>query len=444
MVAVKLERLIFLLAVAATSSVSGCKSFQTKQPSSHLHHCQTPTKPAIVDVGGQVASPARLEIGDDGLNLRRALTLVGGLQGGAVQSTIAPGAPPNLAQWQQAIETAGTLSQRVTLLHNNDQLPAVEAKALKDEIDQAHKLADSFQGGFNIDPETYKDLRTEIFQLAGAKEEVTNPASSKAGRDKRAAEIPSLQQKVNEGIKKLSSTTVPVNVSAAPDSGTFLVGISRQVNNTPTTHYFPYDLSLTGAAGEIKLQAGDLIQVVDYRRTSLGPNATNAGGIGGATIQGFVRNPGTVPTGVPFIKNALSNAQPAFPDDNAVLLVQRTSPDGLGQDVFVLPRGAVESGAMANSRILSGDLYHYTTLAQSPLVLQSLVEKALRAPSASAAKSKLAARGTPKPGSLKDRCQQHRQQAIGQSGDVASRLRRNVAGAGETIRARLGANLPVR
>ncbi len=375
------------------SATAGCGRFAR-----HLHngaHCfpfrrEAPQDIiATVNVGGQVHEPGRVEIGS-GLTLHRALMSAGGARELAV-SDARTTSDPELATKLNKIASIGRLIGK----YNYYEI------AWDDYMDQAK----------NIIPITRQqaiDARIEQESIVGRlitelSRSLSNTSltrlltySAQAGRwEEQLRLYNSLPPqgplaKVEEQARKTSEHEAEAlkfllemrvgGTSFRSIRSEFFVGLSRPYADPPVTYYFPYDLVISGQPGEIALQDGDTVDVVDVRDTELNPQSGVSGGeVSNVAIDGYVQNPGVL-SAVTTIGGVHAQSSPTINDPRSVWMLVRPGPSGVGERVFVLPDRLVQAnGAASDAPTLNGDVYTYVILPQVPIVLETLLLRTLDA-----------------------------------------------------------------
>ncbi len=125
----------------------------------------------------------------------------------------------------------------------------------------------------------------------------------------------------------------PGAASVQSTRGEYLVALERTRAEPPATYYFPQSLVVTGLAGDIALQDGDGVQVVDIRDTSLNPVDVLAGYEHRVQIRGYVREP-RVEEGIAFISGIHREADSQLTDHRRVWMLERPAEAGARQKRF--------------------------------------------------------------------------------------------------------------
>jgi hypothetical protein len=380
-----------LVCAVAILAASGCCTLGEGDHRFHHRNDSGVIVPAeTVDVGGEVASPGRLEIQEGGISLRRALALAGGIrQGGAgVAEESVAFDPARLSEIEELARKQGEARAIPDLVEFAMVQIPLSPEALATMIAAAGDAGTKADALIMADKDRpwfvdLEQIKTKYAALANCEERikfkahpelavlVENQPMSKLEGDKTKLlnEIQVLKQKL---IETRSTTFVGVK----ENSRAYLVALRRDAADG-NTHYFPYESASAGLAGEIPLLPGDLVQVVHYAQSSLGAKRDATAG-SGVIVQGFVENPGLkrIEGGFSRIKELQEKTNSLTKNDpNAVWTVSRLSPGG-EQEVFVIPPDLAGS-VMGDARLVGNDTLTLTSLPLVPIVTEGLLQRSL-------------------------------------------------------------------
>jgi protein involved in polysaccharide export with SLBB domain len=387
---------IFACVLAVLPLLSACQSFRKH----HFHHhhgdaAQTTPETVVstVDIGGDVTNPARLIFGEEGLTLRRALVLAGGAREQVSRQVAASRTiPAELREWQRLDEEDGEVFAKMQILKMPIGIrPSIANNWVLADLEARHAELQS----------RITNLRSQLGGTLGFSEEMLNLISGESRSlggsrvDLLVAEASTDQAAIaqaNETFLK-SERTVATLLTKLPEeqpqllipqTRTLLAAIQRSEPDGRVTYFVPYESAMTEMTGDILLRDHDLVQVIDYRLTSLNPlrTAAETGGVS-FTVGGLVQNPGTFE-----IREALTIGRLAFVADPLVANVpgvawtlRRQSPSGLGEEVFIIPTsGPAVSEQILGAPTLGGDVFTYLTMPQIPLIFESIARQVLQEP----------------------------------------------------------------
>lgn len=368
----------------------GCASVAPRLQSARIFLCHDESEDQLpyVNVGGHVHNPIRIEIERSGLTLLRALMAAGTAR--TIEAEQAPEereeVPPAIQEiitqakaigrlnfYKRAWNLREEVAKTVIPLAKSDV--AAARKKLDQEVADLITLASKQLASKQIDPAVLDRIKLAAIE-AGAKEEelrlidkiqVTTGSIDdikgllKVHQDKIDKEVwPLLLQRKGAGVRALR--------------GEFLVALSRSTTNPPVTYYFPYDLTLSGLPGEIALQNGDAVDVVDFRDSEISPAGGNVSGAeSNVLVDGFVERSGVL-SKVFTIGEVHTKSTATIGDARSVWMLVRSSP--AGEKIFVLPDHMVQpNGVAAGAPVQEGDIYMYLITPQVPIVFESLLSR---------------------------------------------------------------------
>jgi hypothetical protein len=379
------------LAFSAASVIAGCQVLSEREGHHHRRDVAEVVRPATVDVGGDVVNPGRLEMTEQGMSLRRALALSGGIRQGV---TAVPGDalkfdPSTVKQLKELWSRIGKMTafadytnQAVAKGEPLPIDPAVIAQNQKD-LDEAKKTAGELLAK-QKDSTWFTDLDIlrRLVERYENKEEILRllekyPTQKNLIGGQTKEQIEKSRDEAKEQIedleKRVATTRDQAVVALKNDTRGYLVALQR--GSPPDSYYFPFEAASSGVAGEIPLQPDDLVQILHYSETTLGRSQQLAIGEN-LSVQGFVHSPGIhrIDVGLSHVQD-LSNKFPEFKASNAVWTLARANASG-GADVFVLPPD-LASGTMSDVRLLGNDALTLTTLPLVPVVTEGLLQRSL-------------------------------------------------------------------
>ncbi len=373
--------------------LSGCGQLKAKVHGERkcLHHKRDVEEPvAAVDVGGQVHEPKTLQIGPDGLTLRRAVMSAGGARELVVSET--RGTPESdIVEELNELKSLGREIGKQTLyrdIHDGTEeaeeiidAPRADAvKAIEEAENRAEAIIDS--ASRRVGRQLLEELKYNSRDVGYAQESLglydqlqPRGLNRQKVQDLRESLDTALEAEV-DGIGEMAGSTAEVTMLS--HRGTFLVALERSNPENSVTYYFPYELVMTAQAGAIALLANDAVEVVDIHDTSLNPSTrSNPGARPKVLIQGLVTDPG-MKDNVRTLGQLNSEVASEF-RSQGVWMLQRPV-GGIGETVFVFPNSFVGPDGLAQaSASRNGDVYTYTALPQVPIVLESLLSRAIGA-----------------------------------------------------------------
>jgi hypothetical protein len=350
---------------------------------------------------------------------------------------------PELRELQRLAEEHGDVKRKTQILKHpmmkppaiaNDW-PAAELEQRDKDLEQIIEKAEVDLGArLGLSGVILREISNESRILAAHRVNLRVAESSKEEEGiKTATENILKHERAIEAL--LPQASESQSHMATSQTRTLLAAIHRTGADQRVTYYIPYESAIGEMTGDILLQDQDLVQVIDYRLTSLSPFRT-AAETGGAsfTIGGFVQNPGAYE-----ISDALTIGQLAAVADPLYVNVEgvawtlrRQSPTGLGEEVFIIPTsGPAVSEQILNAPTLGGDEFTFSALPQIPLIFESIARQALRRPLAQRLDPRrIAGLGASSAGQLRE----GPVAALAQETGLGSRLMRDAHAAHRTMR----------
>jgi hypothetical protein len=353
-----------------------------------------------------------LEIGANGLILRDALMSAGGSrEPGQIQGMVFnPAMVKQLEELDAAAQQVGRSKhnfERAAQMHKGNNLKALEfivmqfalteeqlklpfvqqavplRAMIKNEEDVAAAIV--IQLGKSFETKKLENLREFSRNVGKFKQDLVlldNPDVAQAVVDKKADVERQLNQQEQEraaAMSELLEGRGSTSLRTLPQTTQLLVAVERRSVIPPTTYYFPYDFAAGGAASDIVLRAGDVVNVVDGRASGLMPESAAIGGGNAVAIQGYIENP-AIAEGITALRQVPTFSESTIDDSRAVWTLVRPAPNGGSLKIFVFPDAAIDSnGSFGNAPTQAGDVYTHTILPQVPIIFESMLSGTMQA-----------------------------------------------------------------
>jgi hypothetical protein len=341
---------------------------------------------ATVQVGGQVHQAGTMEISANGLTLQHAIMSAGGAREMAVAEASTSSDPDKdmLKKLVQLARDTGKYGFDQEVFQNEPELAKKVLPLTPEEIQaEITKREEGIAGVINELAASQTNKRLDsirtVEEQIGQFEEVIRLYDQLPGYfpDGPKKSFEDSLEKANAEEQKLLGNVFQTSRIVRPIRGDYLVALERPSVDPPVTYYFPYDLVVGGAAGDIALRNGDLVNVVDLHTSGLiPPDGSPSAARNNVAIQGYVKAAGTVKQ--LSTVGGVTSSGPTIRSAQSVWVLARPAPTGHSQQIFVLPDHMISSnGAAAAAPTQEGDVYTYTILPQVPIVFESLLAHTL-------------------------------------------------------------------
>lgn len=388
------------IGMAAMVVFGGCRGMGGAHRGAGLAICCPSPAPAVVDVGGQVQAPTKVDVSQGRVTLRKALMAAGG----ARESIVAQAVPaaqqksPIAAQLDRLVDLFKEKGKYKTYKSILEIVPAAQVQNITDTLEEVEVKLGTNQVDIDslkkelLPPEgnapsdkvslseiSLDDLESWAVGLGRSETLLSHiswlqayPMWKSWDQDKLARSVTQNQRNVSTRLSAFGKPVGPVELRAA-SVGPYFVALER-ADSLETTYYFPYDMVVGDQPGEILMKAGDSVQVVELRNSPLMSRAAGASPNPVVAIQGLVKEPGIAPGNFSTIGEIQNGVTHASDDPRGAWVLVRSSNSGLRQNVFVLPDSLVApSGAATSAPTADGDIYLYTTVPRIPILVDSAV-----------------------------------------------------------------------
>jgi len=358
-----------------------------------------------VYIGGNVYRPGSIQIGPDGIRLHNAIEMVGGVR--REEQPPASSAPRTASAFKAFTDSArltGELTARLDLFQLEDRLAGAAllgAPGDAEETDTAiakvkAKLDEQIKATEKRTEELVEELaksyskdalllQMDVSYDVGYNQEQVKILDNEAvarrlNWDRRVLES-DLLFNLDQEERYLETVQGADSVRHAPvvqgPAGVAFVRVDRASSRPPLSLFIPYELVISGIAGEVALRDGDVVSVVDLRETSLAVLDSGPTTVSDVLVQGLIETPGVLEA-VPTIGSMAARTDVARDAPRGAWVLARPDAMGRSLQLFVLSGQLVgPNGAAAGARTLPGDVYTYTLLPMVPLIFDSQVERVL-------------------------------------------------------------------
>jgi hypothetical protein len=337
----------------------------------------SPAAPASVLVGGDVHQAGAIAIPAHGLTLAQALALAGGARLDSVpvvQGRDGTRVLNALAALRTAVEQCQAAAAGLLEDCNDEQRNALNTSRriieesivkLVERIDEdlagagAQQLVDQLH-----DLQKPVERHVQIFVV---------DCDPQAGADLEAA-----LKKFHDALKRIESQIERFTgqVLLAPQHSqreTLLVALQRPAVSRQITYYFPHETIIAGAAGAIPLQNADFVRLIPVTETTLlHPRARSGDSI---SVRGYVENPGPRRADAATLHDLLEQVKvPNVDPAQLSIVLTRSTADGVGRDVFVIPYAAASDAPFSAVPTVPVDVYEIVPTLRAPLVFETVVD----------------------------------------------------------------------
>jgi len=375
--------MLFVVAILLT----GCETLRSLH-----HHEETAQEEAIAQfilVGGEVQQPGQIPLSERGISLREALSLAGGIRRDAASFVPASSeiSPASLAETLSNLDTLiGLAAAETRIVAQLKQAcvsaPNSEIVALRASLNRASIDRVKFEKEKLRAVEARLDPASELVNAARRRFVEAECSSADFGAVEKAYQ--DFGAAIDQLKTNLQSGRAPNRVAPAiRATEAFLVGVRRTNDSQRATYYYPYESITAGSAGSIRLEHDDFINVVPASETTLlnprttpGDNYSVSGFVqsaGDKTIEAEQQQGGASPLQLQQVVSEQQFSEDRLDRAKMSVVLSRSSADGLGRDVFVIPFQSASEHPYDSMPSVAADIYKIVPTFRAPLIIESVV-----------------------------------------------------------------------